>query len=80
MMEIRGLAYVVAESSDLDRWNVYARDVLGMMAIPAADGTLLIKMDDRQFRFQVQSGNNDRYVASGWEVGNKPAFDVSCCL
>ena len=26
-----------------------------------ADGDLLIKMDERQFRFQVQPGSNDRY-------------------
>ena len=38
MMEIRGLAYVVAESSDLDRWVSYARDVLGMMPSTTADG------------------------------------------
>ena len=75
MMEIRGLAYVVAESSDLDRWVSYARDVLGMMPSTTADGDLLIKMDERQFRFQVQPGSNDRYSASGWEVANKQAFE-----
>ena len=75
MMEIRGLAYVVAESSDLDRWVSYARDVLGMMPSTTADGDLLIKMDERQFRFLVQPGSNDRYSASGWEVANKQAFE-----
>ena len=75
MMEIRGLAYVVAESSDLDRWVSYARDVLGMMPSTTADGDLLIKMDERQFRFQVQPGSNDRYCASGWEVAGKQAFE-----
>ena len=81
MMEIRGLAYVVAESSDLDRWVNYARDVLGMMPSTTADGDLLIKMDERQFRFQVQLGSNDRYSASGWEVANKQAFEQRsrCC-
>lgn len=75
MMEIRGLAYVVAESSDLDRWVSYARDVLGMMPSTTADGDLLIKMDERQFRFQVQPGSQDKYFASGWEVANKEAFE-----
>ena len=77
MMEIRGLAYVVAESSDLDRWVSYARDVLGMMPTKTAGGELLIKMDERQFRFQVESGSNDKYTASGWEVANKEAFDAA---
>lgn len=75
MMNIRGLAYVVAESSDMDRWSSYARDVLGMMPSVNADGTLLIKMDERQFRFQVQPGRNDKYLASGWEVANQEAFE-----
>ncbi|MEG1733803.1 MAG: VOC family protein, partial [Comamonas sp.] len=75
MMNIRGLAYVVAESSDMDRWIGYARDVLGMMPSTTADGTLLIKMDERQFRFQVQPGRNDKYLASGWEVANQEAFE-----
>ncbi|CAM4231408.1 VOC family protein [Comamonas aquatilis] len=75
MMEIRGLAYVVAESSDLDRWVSYARDVLGMMPSTSTDGDLLIKMDERQFRFQVQPGRNDKYLASGWEVANQEAFE-----
>ncbi|MGE8318563.1 MAG: VOC family protein [Comamonas sp.] len=75
MMEIRGLAYVVAESSDLDRWTGYARDVLGMMPSTTAAGDLLIKMDERQFRFQVQPGSQDKYAASGWEVANQQAFE-----
>jgi 3,4-dihydroxy-9,10-secoandrosta-1,3,5(10)-triene-9,17-dione 4,5-dioxygenase len=74
MMEIRGLAYVVAESSDMSRWSSYAHDVLGMMTASDADGTLLIKMDERQFRFQVQPGAGDKYLASGWEVAHGAAF------
>lgn len=74
MLDIRGLAYVVAESSDMDRWGSYARDVLGMMPTRNPDGTLLIKMDERQYRFQVEPGSNDKYTASGWEVANQEAF------
>ncbi|QIL80353.1 biphenyl 2,3-dioxygenase [Diaphorobacter sp. HDW4A] len=77
MMEIRGLAYIVAESTNLDQWSTYAKDVLGMMATPVGDGTLHIKMDERQFRFQVQAGSKDRYHASGWELLNKVAFDAA---
>ena len=77
MMEIRGLAYVVAECTNLNQWSTYAKDVLGMMATPVGDGSLHIKMDERQFRFQVQSGGKDRYLASGWELLNKDAFDAA---
>ena len=74
MMKIAGLAYVVAECTDVTRWSDYARDVLGMMSSQDADGHVLLKMDERQFRFQIQPGSADRYVASGWEVQNEEAF------
>lgn len=75
MMKIAGLSYVVAESTDIGRWEHYVHDVLGMMSTRTADGALLIKMDERQYRFQVQPGSHDRYLASGWEVQNQQAFE-----
>ena len=77
MMDIRGLAYVVAETTDLGTWSTYATDVLGMMVSESADGELLVKMDERQFRIAVQMGPRNAYVASGWEVLNQAAFDAA---
>lgn len=76
-MDIRGLAYVVVESSDLARWKNFAEGVLGMMTAPALDGGLYVRMDERQFRFAVQPGTRDAYVASGWEVASQTAFDAA---
>ncbi|RFO94999.1 biphenyl 2,3-dioxygenase [Rhodoferax lacus] len=80
MMDIRGLAYVVAESTDLPRWKNFAEGVLGMMTAPAPDGGLYVRMDERQFRFAVQSGARDAYVASGWEVAGQPAFEAALAV
>jgi len=81
MMDIRGLAYVVAETTDLDRWKTYAENVLGMSTAPSPEGELHVRMDERQFRFAVQPGKRNAYVASGWEVLNQAAFDVAVrCL
>jgi 3,4-dihydroxy-9,10-secoandrosta-1,3,5(10)-triene-9,17-dione 4,5-dioxygenase len=76
MIDIRGLAYIVAESSDLARWKTYGEGVLGMMSAPAADGALYLKMDERQFRILVLPGARDAYLASGWEVSDEAAFDA----
>lgn len=76
MIDIRGLAYIVAESTDLARWKSYAEGVLGMMTVPAADGALYVKMDERQYRMLVLPGARDAYVASGWEVSNEAAFEA----
>ncbi len=75
MMNISGLAYVVAETTDLAKWKNYAEGVLGMMTAPAPDGGLYVRMDERQFRFAVQPGARDAYVVSGWEVTGRADFD-----
>lgn len=75
MIDISGLAYVVAESTDLARWKTYAEGVLGMMTDASPDGGLYIKMDERQFRIAVRPGARDAYAASGWEVRDQAAFD-----
>jgi len=75
MMKISGLAYVVAETTDLAKWRGYAEGVLGMMTAPSPDGGLYVRMDERQFRFAVQPGARDAYVVSGWEVTGRADFD-----
>ena len=75
MMKIAGLAYVVAETTDLNRWKTYAQEVLGMMTTGSPDGGMYIRMDDRQFRFAIQSGANDAYLVSGWEVTQQADFE-----
>lgn len=74
MIDIRGLAYVVAETTDLAKWRTYAEGVLGAMTTHAPDGGLRVKVDERQFRIAVQAGERDAYLASGWEVRDAQAF------
>lgn len=74
MIDICGLAYVVAQTTDLAKWKTYAEDVLGAMAEPAPDGGLRVKFDERLFRIAVEHGERDAYVASGWEVRNAEMF------
>lgn len=74
MIDIRGLAYFVTEIEQLEQWQRYAEDVLGMMTAPAAGGGLYVKMDERPFRILVREGAQARYYASGWEVANEAAF------
>jgi 3,4-dihydroxy-9,10-secoandrosta-1,3,5(10)-triene-9,17-dione 4,5-dioxygenase len=74
-MKIQGLAYVVAQGSNMSAWRRYAERVLGMMCVETSDGGLRVKMDDRQFRIAVQPGQSDRYIASGWEVLDAAAFE-----
>lgn len=74
-MDIRALGYFVAQTTDLEKWRSYAENVLGMMATEAPNGGLYIKMDDRPFRFLIEQGSRDCYLASGWELASKTAFE-----
>lgn len=80
MIDIRGLAYVVAESTDLANWKDYAETVLGMMTAPSPGGGLYVKMDERQFRIAVLRGERNAYVATGWEVLNQSAFELGVAV
>lgn len=75
MAQIDALAYVVAQSTDIEQWRHYGEQVVGMAATAAPDDGLYLKMDERPFRFSIIPGDEDRYFASGWEVANKAAFE-----
>ena len=77
MIDIRGLSYFVAQSPDPVAWQRYAEDVLGMMVTPAPSGGLYVTMDERPFRMLIVPGDEARYVASGWELGNEAAFNAA---
>jgi 3,4-dihydroxy-9,10-secoandrosta-1,3,5(10)-triene-9,17-dione 4,5-dioxygenase len=75
-MNIKGLAYVVAEAADPEQWKRFGTNVLGMMAFDGPDSGFYLKMDERPFRIAVSRGI-DRYVASGWEVAGPTEFDAA---
>ena len=77
MIDIRGLAYFVAQIDDINEWKRYAEDVLGMMTAPAPGNGLYVKMDERPFRILVVQGAERRYTASGWELASEPAFKAA---
>ncbi len=76
-MDIKALGYFVAQTDDLNKWQHYAEQVLGMSTHPAPCGGLYIKMDERPFRMLIIEGSENRYIASGWELASKDAFDAA---
>ena len=53
-MDIRALAYLVAETTDVAAWKTYAEQVVGAMTEPTAEGGLLVKIDERQQRMVIR--------------------------
>lgn len=73
-MKIQALAYIVAESTDIAKWQHYAEQVLGAASSPAPGGALYVKLDERAQRMIAVPGAADRYFASGWEVADAQGF------
>jgi 3,4-dihydroxy-9,10-secoandrosta-1,3,5(10)-triene-9,17-dione 4,5-dioxygenase len=76
-MAVSSLGYVVVETSDLARWRAFATSILGMMEAPSASpGAALFRIDDRPFRFWIQEGARDAFLAPGWEFASREQFEA----
>lgn len=76
MLNIEALAYIVAETTDLAKWQHFGERVLGMQAVTLENG-LGLKMDERDWRMFIVKGEADRYLASGWQLPDRAAFDAT---
>lgn len=77
MAKIQALAYVVAQSTDVSKWQQFGEQMLGAATAPAAGGGLWVKLDERDFRIAVVPGAEDRYLFSGWELANEADFKAA---
>lgn len=74
-MTIKALGYVVIETAQPDRWDHFLTQVAGVMRAPDADdGAALYRIDARPFRFRIERGARERFVAAGYEVADEAAF------
>lgn len=73
MSLLRELTYLVFESNELERWEAFATDVLGMSAA-RRDGSLRLRIDDHLYRFIVRPGASEDLFAAGFSVANREAL------
>lgn len=76
-MAVKALGYVVIETAKLEAWDHFLTQVAGVMRVrDASDGAALYRIDQRPFRFRIQKGASERFLAAGYEVSDKAAFDA----
>ena len=76
-MGIKALGYVVIETAQPQRWDHFLTQLAGVMRAPdAADGAQLYRIDQRPFRFRIEPGAQDRFVAAAYEVDSAAALDA----
>lgn len=77
MRDVTRLGYLGFEVSDLDRWSLFASEVLGLGVTPTPDGAgLSLRMDGNERAFILTRGNADDIAFAGWEAADEAALDV----
>ncbi|HTJ41320.1 MAG TPA: VOC family protein [Kofleriaceae bacterium] len=69
------LGYLAFEVSDLNAWESFATNVLGLGVVDCTDGGFALRMDDHAARFFVTQGPADDLAAVGWEVADEQELD-----
>jgi 2,3-dihydroxybiphenyl 1,2-dioxygenase len=70
------LGYVVIESQEIDDWQRFAGEAMGMHVDRLADDLLAVRVDDHTRRIIVQRGLAEDVVSLGWELADAGALDA----
>ncbi|WP_174291094.1 VOC family protein [Sphingomonas bacterium] len=77
-MSVKSLGYVVIETRDLAAWREFGTTILGVMDAGSDDpDVLLLRVDDRPFRFWIRKGEREAFVAPAWELASQDSFDAT---
>lgn len=74
-MAVTQLGYLGIGVSDVDAWEIYASDVLGLeVGGKEEDGSLRLRMDQHLYRFMIHPSGEDDLLYAGWEVKDQAAL------
>ncbi|HZG33394.1 MAG TPA: VOC family protein [Sphingopyxis sp.] len=74
-MAIRALGYVVIATTNMQQWDAYLTETVGVMrAADPGGGAAHYRIDDRPFRFRIEPGTRDELRAAAYEVADAAAF------
>ena len=76
-MGVANLGYVILEMQDPGAWAKFAKSVLGFGVAKSfgLKGAKYLRMDNAPFRYMIMKGEQDRFVAGGYQMSSKKAFE-----
>jgi len=77
MAGLKELAYVVYEVSDLNEWENFGVNMLGMEVGERTSNTLTLRNDALAHRWVLKQGTADDLAASGYEYDSNEGLDVA---
>ncbi|MGB5694487.1 MAG: VOC family protein [Polyangiales bacterium] len=76
MSAVKQLGYLVFQVSDLDAWQDFGTEVLGLQVVDSRGGAgFSLRMDRYRQRFFIEHGPADDLMAIGWEVDGPAALE-----
>jgi 2,3-dihydroxyethylbenzene 1,2-dioxygenase len=77
MTSVTQLGYLGLSVRELNQWELFAAQVLGLQPNGRdADGSLFLRMDEYHHRFIVHPTGKDDLAYIGWEVATEEALEV----
>ncbi|MEH7074606.1 VOC family protein [Neobacillus drentensis] len=75
MVEITCLGYSVFGVSDLNAWEEFAVDILGLQVGRREENLLTLRMDQYEQRIILEESNDDDLLVAGWEFENEQELE-----
>lgn len=75
-MWLHSLGYVGFKGQNLQQWQYFASEYIGLQVQDAARSSLSFRMDDRKQRVVVDSDGDAAQRFFGWEVADKATFEA----
>ena len=76
MKGVTELGYLGIEASDLNAWQTFAVDLLGMELVSFEEDVLTLRMDSRVQRMIIEKGSRDDIAFSGFECSSFKDLDT----
>lgn len=74
-MAVRSLGYVRIGTRDLEAWRKFGEEIMGLRAVESGDpNLLLLRMDDRPWRFRIEKSDRDHFIAAGLECPDQQSY------
>lgn len=68
MSRVVGLGYLIVQATDLDEWQTFACDLLGLQAVARTSDRLSLRVDEKAYRIDIRRADVDAVTVIGWEV------------
>lgn len=77
MAEILSLGYLCVASNNLEGWETFATEVLGMSVVrEESSGALVLRMDEWALRMRIEPGPQDDLIAVGWHLETPDSLEA----